>query len=162
MYIFLALALCQTYSLFRVPIYKNIVLSALVTVEVAASILLLVLDWPIFDRLFQVQGAELLPAYRHKLLGWGLVSGFAFVSYERYLVPHKSLDEDPVVAAPPRRIWTAATATAGVEGGVVEEEEEEEEEEEGWFWRVFNGEIKCVPNLWHRTPLYHRFNVKHN
>jgi len=164
MYIFLAISLCQTYGLFRVPVYKNIVLSALVITEIAASILLLVLDWPIFDHLFQVQGAELVPAYRHKLLGWGLVSGFSFVLYERYLVPHKSLDEDPVLAAPPRRILTAAateSAFAGIKPG-VEEHEEQEEEEEGLFWSVLNGEIKCVPNLWHRTPLYHRFNSKHN
>eukprot|EP00624_Nannochloropsis_granulata_P007002 evm.model.NODE_5774_length_13239_cov_27.488331.6 len=164
MYIFLAIALCQTYGLFRVPVYKNIVLSALVVVEIAASILLLVLDWPIFDHLFQVQGAELVPAYRHKLLVWGLLSGFAFVLYERYLVPHKSLDEDPVLAAPPRGIFTAAgtaTAFAGIKAG-VEEHEEQEQEQEGLFWSVLNGEIKCVPNLWHRTPLYHRFNDKHN
>ncbi len=175
MYIFLAIALCQTYGLFRVPIYKNVVLSALVVVEVAASVLLVILDWPIFDRLFQVQGAELVPAYRHKLLLWGWVSGLSFVLYERYLVPHKSLDEDPVMATAPRSIVVTADAAAAVgsgygamEGQLPPEDEEEDDDDEedwekqGWFWRVLNGQPKCLPNFWHRTPLYHRFNVKHS
>jgi hypothetical protein len=180
MYIFLAIAFCQTYGLFRVPLYKNLILSALVVVEVAVSIFLVILDLPIFDHIFQVQGAELVPAYRHKLVGWGLVSGLSFILYERYLVPHKSLDEDPVAAAPPRRIVTADYTPFRRDGGgcgvggdaevqeedaaavLIDEPVDMVEEKEGWFWRAFNGEIKCFPKFWHRTPLFHRFNVKYD
>lgn len=190
-YILLALALCQTYGRFREPIYRNILLSALVAVEVAATIFLTLVDMPLFDRWFQLRGAELSRSYRRTLMALGLgafpdtvsqvththphiqpktpvayppptANGLAFILYERYLIPHKSLDEDPVVAAPPGAIMMGPP-------GKEEEDEEEGGEDDatdvtgvgqkraGWLWRCLNSQPRCLlPKFGHKTPLYQK------
>lgn len=156
-YVSLAIALCQTYGLFREPIYKNVLLSALVFVEVAATVLLTVVDWPIFDRWFQLRGAELTVDYRRKLMALGLANGLAFIAYERFVIPHRSLDEDPVAVAPPGAILTGK---AGEEEGAEVDGDgscADTDRPRSWLWRCLNAQPNCfLPRLGHRTPLYQK------
>lgn len=177
-YVCLAVALCQTYGLFREPLYKNVLLSALVFVELAATVLLTVVDWPVFDRLFQLRGAELTVDYRRKILLLGLANGLAFILFERFVIPHRSLDEDPVTAAPPGAILvtthgggpaagdgcgTGAAAVNGEngdgDGGQDGAHLEEEDEQAGRsrLWRCLNDQPNCfLPRIGHKTPLYQK------
>lgn len=171
MYIFLAISLCQTYGLFRVPFYKNVVLTALVFVEVAASILLVLCDWDSFDRFFQLTGPQLPLAYRHRLLILGLVTGMIFVLYERFCVPHKSLDEDPVALTAMKRLVTVGgkgrvqadgdgedDPTVPLAGGEEEWEAEEGEAEKegvcGRMMRLWDSQPTVLPRWWYHTPRY--------
>lgn len=157
-YILLALALCQTYGRFREPIYKNILLSALVAVEIAATVFLTLVDLPAFDRWFQLRGADLSRSYRRTLMALGLANGLAFILYERYLIPHKSLDEDPVVAAPPAAI---VTGPGGKEDGGVDDDATDVtgvgHKRAAWLWRLLNTQPQCLlPKFGHKTPLYQK------
>lgn len=174
MYIFLAISLCQTYGLFRVPFYKNVVLTALVFVEVSASILLVLCDWDRFDRFFQLTGPQLPLAYRHRLLILGLVTGMIFVLYERFCVPHKSLDEDPVALTAMKRLVTVGgkgrvqadgdgkedDPTAPLAGGGEEDEWEAHEGEAekegvcGKMMRLWDSQPTVLPRWWYHTPRY--------
>ncbi len=165
-YVFLAVALCQTYGRFREPVHKNILLSALIFVELAATVLLTVVDWPVFDHWFTLRGSELTRDYRHKLVALGLGNGLAFIAYERFVIPHQSLDEDPVTAAPPGAILTAGGYGAlakedGQGGGDATGAEDDaaslEEQRRSWLWRGFNAQPNCfLPRLGHKTPLYQK------
>jgi hypothetical protein len=175
-YVFLAMALCQTYGSFREPVYRNWILSGLLLVEVGATLLLTVKDWPLFDRWFELLGAELTSDYRRKLLLLGLANGLAFIAYERFFIPHKSLDDDPVTAAAPTVIVTTISADApvkvagvdGIDGKKQEGEEEEEEEEDassvltqsqqGRLWRCLNAwQPNCfLVRIGHKIPLYQK------
>lgn len=158
-YILLALALCQTYGRFRVPIHKNILLLALMAVEIAATIFLTLVDMPLFDRWFQLRGAELSRSYRRTLMALGLANGLAFILYERYLIPHKSLDEDPVVAAPPGAILTGLPGKEEEEG--VKDDATDVtgvgQKRAGWLLRCLNSQPRCLlPKFGHKTPLYQK------
>lgn len=123
----------------------------------------------------QVEGDELGHRYRLKVLLLGLVTGMTFVAYERFLVPHKSLDEDPVVSQAPRsvRVMNIQDAHAGGSGVMngtsydilrdpgekdfaEEEDEDDEEEEEWWICKVIDKQPTILPKLFHKSPLYHQ------
>jgi magnesium-transporting ATPase (P-type) len=165
MYIFLALALCQTYGLFRVPIYKNIILTALVVVEVAASTVLVLFNWELFDRFFQVTGDDLPLSYRRKILVLGFISGFTFLAYERFCVPHKSLDEDPVppstaltrvVVKGPSRVYHLQGDEVVADGEDGDMDEVDEEEPQCCLSAVCDRQPTLLPKIWHHEPLYWR------
>lgn len=139
--------------------------------ELAASVLLTVVDWPVFDYWFQLRGAELTVDYRRKLLELGLVNGLAFVAYERFVIPHRSLDEDPVTARPPGAIvtdWhddTTAEETTGAAGGTADEEDDGSGAahpvalpRSWWLWRCLNNRRAngFLPKFGHRTPLFQK------
>lgn len=167
-YVLLAAALCQTHGLFREPVYKNVLLSALLFVELATAVLLTVVDWPIFDHWFQLRGAELTVDYRRQLLGLGLANGCCFILYERFVIPHRSLDEDPVTARPPGAIVTDAGSGAGdgAEGkaaadadgdGLSDAAHPSRLPSRWWPGQCLNGRANgLLPKLGHRAPLYQK------
>lgn len=167
-YVLLAAALCQTHGLFREPVYKNVLLSALLVVELATAVLLTVVDWPIFDHWFQLRGAELTVDYRRQLLGLGLANGCCFILYERFVIPHKSLDEDTVTARPPAAIVTDAGNGAG-DGAEAERAVDADGDDlsdathpsrlsrSRWPGRCLSGRANgLLPNVGHHAPLYQK------
>ena len=103
--------------MFRLPIYKNKLLTGLVLVELTASIVLVLYNWSFANSFFGLTGDLLPTEYRVKILVMGLGFGLCFMLYERYFVPHKSLDPDPVEQSPP--------------GEIIHQQDEEGEGDEG-------------------------------
>jgi len=64
-------------------VYHNKLLSALLVVEITASVLLVMYNWPSANSFFGLTGDLLPNGYRVKILVMGIGFGMCFLLYER-------------------------------------------------------------------------------
>lgn len=141
-YTFLALTFCQSFGVYRQPVYANWRVGGLFVLQFTLSTLLVLFEWENFGSAFSIVYPPF--EYRVKLVILALVNGALHMLYERIAVPHESDDEEPVLDM---------------------DELEDALDQFNGFKRIprANSGVDCqptvLPKLRSRAPLYHQLGV---
>ena len=146
-FIFIALAFCQSYSLYRQPIYRHVAVTLLFLFLFTLCTLLILVEWPNFADAFSL----IYPPFSFRIRAYviALINGIIFMLYERICVPHESDDEEPV--GDMKRLLGAIEEFGGKRG----EEFGGKEEERVWFDR----QLTLLPKMRGGAPVYYQMQV---
>lgn len=117
-YTFLGLTMCQSFGMFRQPIYRNLIVFCLFAAQLILSSLLVIVEWDGFADAFAIiyapmryrvallcfvrsqRAVPLVGSFPFSFSEQAVICGIVHMLYERYAVPHESDDEEPVTDMP--------------------------------------------------------------
>ncbi|GAB5037414.1 cation transporting atpase [Nannochloropsis oceanica] len=162
-YIFTCLAFCQTYGLFRVPIYRTPALAVYVAVQFALGAIFCLLYVPWLAEAFNM--TKMPSEYRIRLFLFCICNGAVSLLYERICVPHVSDDEEPVapgwvgpITCVPKKVALQENGERGPRSRVwsVTLDDLEAEERERMLCPCLDFQPTILPKIRKGPPMYHR------